>query len=286
MKPINRFSLEKQDGPYQTWPVNSRLFFDGAPTGASLPGYQLLCQFEVPDGYILVTDYDCPFEEITNFAFLDGRLRLKSCRWLGWMYETYLLTRLEWVDEKTFIVIINEQVAYRFTIHRWGIPYLRPRLRLEWLGWVPPEGRPNIKIQEAQTPADFIRYYDLRWKVLRKPWDQPRGSEKDDLEEKSVHLIALDRGLLIGVGRVHFNSPAEAQIRFMAILEEYRRKGVGSTILRELERKALERGAKTLVLNSREEVIPFYEKHGYKIIGDAPMLFGKIGHKNMAKDVK
>src|SRR6266508_3806727 len=46
MKPIIRFALEKHDGPYETWPLRSRVSLDGKPTDISLPGYTLLHQFE------------------------------------------------------------------------------------------------------------------------------------------------------------------------------------------------------------------------------------------------
>lgn len=135
VKPINRFTLEKHDGPYEKWPLRSRLFLDGTPTDLSLPGYMLLHQFETSHGYILVTDYDCPFEEITNFAFISKQsLRLISCRWLGWMYETFILERIEWIDERTFIAVIGgSDHCWRLSIRSWGIPYIRPRLKLQWL---------------------------------------------------------------------------------------------------------------------------------------------------------
>ncbi len=82
MKPITRFGMEKHDGPYETWPLRSRVSLDGKPTDISLPGYTLLHQFETANGYILVTDYDCPYEEITSFALISKQLRLQSCRWL------------------------------------------------------------------------------------------------------------------------------------------------------------------------------------------------------------
>ena len=106
MNSISRFALEQHEGPYEKWPLRSRLFLDGKSTGLSLPGYDLLHQFETADGYVLVTDYDCPFEEITNFILVTKRLRLQSCRWLGWMYESFYLQRIEWVDERTFIAVI------------------------------------------------------------------------------------------------------------------------------------------------------------------------------------
>lgn len=131
MKPITRFSLEKHDGPYEKWPLRSRLFLDGQPTRLSLPGYTLLHQFETPDGYLLVTDYDCPFEEITNFALISRRLRLQSCRWVGWMYETFLLEHLAWIDDRTFTASFYGDLRCRFTVRSWGIPYIRPRLKIQ-----------------------------------------------------------------------------------------------------------------------------------------------------------
>ena len=131
MKPITRFALETHDGPYETWPRRSRLLLDGRPTRIFLPGYSLLHQFETSSGYVLVTDYDCPFEEITNFALISKRLRLQSCRWLGWPYETFLLEGLDWADDRTFTAFFQGNLCCRFTIRSWGIPYLRPRLKLQ-----------------------------------------------------------------------------------------------------------------------------------------------------------
>jgi hypothetical protein len=136
MNPITRLTLEQHDGPYEKWPLRSRLLLDGEPTGLTLPGYVLLHQFETPEGYLLVTDYDCPFEEMTNFILLSTDLRILSCRSLGWMYETYLLDRIEWIDERTFSAVFYGEWRCRFTIRRWGIPYLWPRLGMQVLGEV------------------------------------------------------------------------------------------------------------------------------------------------------
>jgi len=162
MKPITRFALEKHDGPYETWPLRSRLSLDGKPTDISLPGYSLLHQFETSNGYILVTDYDCPYEEITNFALISKQLRLQSCRWLGWMYETFLLERIEWIDDRTFTAFFCGNLCCRLTVRSWGIPYIRPRLKLQLdrslvpgdSGVGPPMGTPNIrKLANAFIPA-------------------------------------------------------------------------------------------------------------------------------------
>ena len=96
----------------------------------------------------------------------------------------------------------------------------------------------NLKLEKI-----FRKYYHLRWEILRKPWGQPEGSEiDDDLENKSIHLmICVENRKPIGVARLHFNNSKEAQIRYMAIDYDFQRKGIGTMLLRELERRAKNR---------------------------------------------
>ena len=129
----------------------------------------------------------------------------------------------------------------------------------------------------------FEKYYELRWKVLRKPWNQPRGSEKDEMEEKSIHIMACDNDKIVGVARLHFNSKEEAQIRYMAVDENYRRKGIGSMLLKKLEEIAKQKNAKHIVLNARENAVEFYRKNGYVVMEKTYVLFGEIQHYKMMK---
>ncbi len=144
----------------------------------------------------------------------------------------------------------------------------------------------KIRIVTPQSAEDFQRYFDLRWRILRKPWGQPPGSERDAYEKEAIHVMACDaEGVPIGIGRLHLLSPTKAQIRFMAVEERFRRRGIGSAILKELERRAKALGIRRIVLNAREAEKGFYEKHGYRNLGKGPTLFGAIGHVRMAKDL-
>jgi predicted GNAT family N-acyltransferase len=143
----------------------------------------------------------------------------------------------------------------------------------------------NVEIKEPKTAEELEKYYELRWRVLREPWSQPPGSEKDDLEGRATHIVASMRGKIIGVGRIHFNSDVEAQIRYMAVETRYRNIGVGSMILKRLEDIAREKGARIIVLNAREEAVKFYRKHGYEVVGDAGTLFDSIRHWRMSKNL-
>jgi predicted GNAT family N-acyltransferase len=137
-----------------------------------------------------------------------------------------------------------------------------------------------------KTPAEWEDYFDLRWRVLRAPWDQPRGSEKDDREADSQHLmIVAPDSRAIAVGRLHFNSPAEAQVRFMAVDPQSRGRGLGSLILREFEDRARAAGARSIVLNARDDAQRFYQKYGFAVVGPAPTIFSAVKHVRMRKEL-
>ena len=143
----------------------------------------------------------------------------------------------------------------------------------------------RVKIIEPSTSGELQRYYGLRWKILRAPWNQPRGSEQDELEQSSHHLMVVDsKQAVIAVGRLHFNSIREAQIRYMAVAINQQRTGAGTLLLAALEQKASELGALHIVVDARENALRFYRKQGYEAVGPGHVLFNAIVHVRMIKD--
>ena len=142
----------------------------------------------------------------------------------------------------------------------------------------------TITIKQPKTEKEFEDYYDLRWRVLRQPWQQPRSSEKDELEKQSFHIIAYaENNNVIGVGRLHFNNETEAQIRYMAVAPEFEKQGIGTLILEALEKHASEKNCKTIVLHARENAVGFYQKKGYELLEKSHLLFDSIQHYKMIK---
>lgn len=133
VSPTARFALERHAGPYERWPSHSRLFADGRATATRVPGYTRLHQYELNDGYLLVTDHDCPFEEITAFTLLDPELRIVAERKVGRMYNTCLLTGLRWLDGRRLVASFGDDSRVLVTIRRRGFPLLHPWLKLQRL---------------------------------------------------------------------------------------------------------------------------------------------------------
>lgn len=141
-----------------------------------------------------------------------------------------------------------------------------------------------MRIIEPVSPGDFQQYYELRWKILRAPWNQPRGSERDSQDPDSTHLMMIDnRDVVVAVGRLHFNSIREAQIRYMAVAVEKQRRCFGSCLLQALEQKAATLGASSIMLDARESALGFYARQGYSAEGPGHMLYNSISHIRMRK---
>jgi len=139
-------------------------------------------------------------------------------------------------------------------------------------------------IKQPETEAEFKRYYQLRWQLLRAPWKQPKGSEIDDIETSCFHFMAVDdEEKVIGVARLQFNSGDEAQLRYMAVSELYERQGIGRALLKTLEQSAKKSSHKKIVLDARGNAVDFYKKLGYKIIKKNYLLFDEIQHFRMLK---
>ena len=112
----------------------------------------------------------------------------------------------------------------------------------------------KIRILAPATSEEFESYYNLRWQVLREPWGQTKGSERDKEDEVSHHRMIIDEttGDAVAVGRLQINSKDEAQIRYMAVAEGYQGQGLGRNIVTTLEDIALDQRANRIILQARE----------------------------------
>ena len=142
-----------------------------------------------------------------------------------------------------------------------------------------------FQVTTPKSSQDWQDYYQLRWQVLRAPWQQPRGSEQDDLEQDSEHrFIRNTQGEVLGVARLHFNNHQQAQVRYMAVAEQARNQHIGSRLLHELELIAWTQDAEQLVLFARERALAFYQRHGYEVAEKAHLAYGDIQHFKMVKN--
>jgi len=141
----------------------------------------------------------------------------------------------------------------------------------------------QIEIRSPKTEAEWKKYDDFRWEILRKPLNITHIPLKDDLEDSSYHLMAVTLANdILACGRLHMNNDDEAQIRYMGVSENIRRNGLGTLIVKRLEDQAELLGAKSIILNARDVALNFYKSLGYLKI--EPYLSNtNIPHTKMKK---
>ena len=116
-------------------------------------------------------------------------------------------------------------------------------------------------IKQPQSKEEFKHYYHLRWLLLRAPWNQPEGSEVDNIEDQCFHLIAVnENNKVIAVARLQFNSNAEAQIRYMAVAREHEKKGIGRELINAMEKYAQNSSCKKIVFACKRTRYCFLSK--------------------------
>src|SRR3569832_1598408 len=98
-----------------------------------------------------------------------------------------------------------------------------------------------MKIIEAKSEKEIKQYYNLRYAILRKPWNQPRQSTKDKWEDQSIHVLKIDENEeAIACGRLQLNSKEEGQIRSLSVKTQLQGNGLGKQIINRIEVKARE----------------------------------------------
>ena len=139
-------------------------------------------------------------------------------------------------------------------------------------------------LRAPNTAEEFSQYYHLRWQILRKPWQQALGSEKDSQEQYAIHrMIINEQGDVLAVGRLEKVTEYQGQIRFMAVDENYQGQGLGQQIIKALEQQASQLGMHEISLNARDHAMGFYQKLGYENQGYSHTLFEQVKHYGMSK---
>ena len=120
----------------------------------------------------------------------------------------------------------------------------------------------------------------LRFAIFVGEQNVPAGIELDDLDASCTHAVAYDAdGKAIGTGRLL----PDGHIGRMAVVAEWRRRGIGAEILTALMEEARKRGHKEVVLSAQLQAAEFYREHGFvadgKVYPEAGILHQKMVRK-------
>ena len=141
------------------------------------------------------------------------------------------------------------------------------------------------KVEIANSSEETNKIIELRYEVLRKPWDKAKETATDDLETESINAFIEHEGVVIACGRLQNNGNNIAQIRYMAVNNTFQGKGLGKLILKKLEEEAGFMNIATIELQARENALEFYKANNYTIKATSFKLWDIIQHYLMTKSI-
>ena len=117
----------------------------------------------------------------------------------------------------------------------------------------------------------------IRLEVFVHEQRVPEALEWDGLDPQCEHVLASDSaGHPVATGRLL----PDGHIGRMAVLTDWRRRGVGSAVLNELLKIARVRGDEVAILHAQSYAMQFYRRAGFEITS-AEFMEAGIAHVEM-----
>lgn len=139
-------------------------------------------------------------------------------------------------------------------------------------------------VKLVETEKELESAIQIRFRVFVSEQGVPVEEELDEGDANAIHVIALVGEQIVGTSRLLNLDGLTAQIGRMAVDAAWRRKGIGSRLLRFLEGTARADGMRNAVIHAQEYIKNFYAAHGYCEYGE-PFMEAAIPHIEMRKDL-
>ncbi|MDY3909614.1 MAG: GNAT family N-acetyltransferase [Eubacterium sp.] len=137
----------------------------------------------------------------------------------------------------------------------------------------------QVKMYEELTDAAKM----IRTKVFME--EQGFQNEFDATDDSSLHFVVYEESVPVATCRLYYSKTRNSYvIGRIAVLEEFRGRNYGSTLICNCEDVVKNLDAHRIELSAQVRVAAFYEKNGYTATGDIHMDEG-CSHVWMRKEM-
>jgi predicted GNAT family N-acyltransferase len=134
-------------------------------------------------------------------------------------------------------------------------------------------------VKRVSSQRELVQALSIRIRVFVKEQRVPAEIELDRDDQQALHFVARVAGRPVGTARLVMRD-GRAKIGRMAVLKNYRRKGVGAQLLRRTVASAKRLHARQIYLHAQVAVIGFYERFGFQTVGHV-FNEARISHRKM-----
>lgn len=107
MKEISLFSFKKPHSPYEAWKLESELLMNAKHTNICIPGFFIEAQYAYKNLYLIVTSWNCCYEDSLEILLLSKELQVISKKHIGQIYSSVLLESHEVIAEDRVLFHCN-----------------------------------------------------------------------------------------------------------------------------------------------------------------------------------
>ena len=145
----------------------------------------------------------------------------------------------------------------------------------------------GLNIRKAESPRDIAYCTQIRTIVFVIEQNVPVNREVDEYEGESEYLLVLIDDKPVGTIRWRVIDNNAAKIERMAVLNEFRKNGIGQKLMNEvIEDITKNQNISAIQLGSQDTAIEYYQKFGFSIQGDGYIDGGNIPHHDMVLEIK
>lgn len=124
-----------------------------------------------------------------------------------------------------------------------------------------------LKIIDHGSP-EYRQMVKLREDVLRRPLGLTFAPDELEHEKENMLIAAFEEERILGCCMLVEQRPDVVRLRQMAVLNDLQGKGIGRALMNFAENIARDRGYKIISMHARKNVVGFYERMDYKVIGE------------------
>ena len=138
----------------------------------------------------------------------------------------------------------------------------------------------NITFKLVTNDEELRGALEVRRQVFIQEQGVSEDIEYDGHDGEALHMVVKDGEGVVGTARVRFQTTNQAKIERMAVLRQFRQRGIGSNIISFLKGELKSKQIEHVVLHAQYVVTAFYKSCGFEETGP-PFWEAGIKHIKM-----
>jgi predicted GNAT family N-acyltransferase len=142
----------------------------------------------------------------------------------------------------------------------------------------------SAEVRRARDETEVAAALKLREEVFCDEQGVPLEADLDGLDDEALHVIASERGELVGTCRVVLDGTT-ARFGRLCVRRDARGRGLARALLDQAEVQARAAGAQRMTLHAQTSALGLYRRAGYESEGE-PFDEEGIEHLRMSRSLR